>query len=202
MTTTLILPGLHGSGPEHWQTWLESRLDKALRVEQEDWSQPQLQQWCGRIRAAIRQTEGRVILVAHSFGCLAAVAAAETMSDRIDGALLVAPASPERFGLTLRIPRAPMGFPTIVVGSRNDPWFAFDDVRAWASKRDARFVDAGPAGHINVASGFGPWPFGERLCAELLHTARGGKTATHPYRFTAPSGRNRAGRRTTTGVLA
>ena len=30
--TTLIVPGLHGSGPAHWQTWFETQVPGALRV--------------------------------------------------------------------------------------------------------------------------------------------------------------------------
>jgi uncharacterized protein len=33
----LVIPGLGGSGPEHWQTRWEGRLSTARRVEQDDW---------------------------------------------------------------------------------------------------------------------------------------------------------------------
>lgn len=36
--------------------------------------------------------------------------------------------------------------------------------RAWGS----RLVDAGEFGHIGTASGYGPWPAGELLLAELM----------------------------------
>jgi predicted alpha/beta hydrolase family esterase len=33
----LIVPGLGGSGPDHWQTRWEQKLSTARRVEQSDW---------------------------------------------------------------------------------------------------------------------------------------------------------------------
>ena len=30
----LVLPGLNGSGPGHWQSWFESEITGALRVQQ------------------------------------------------------------------------------------------------------------------------------------------------------------------------
>ena len=32
-STTLIIPGLYGSGPGHWQSWMESRIEGAHRVQ-------------------------------------------------------------------------------------------------------------------------------------------------------------------------
>ena len=41
MDTTLIVPGLHGSGPDHWQSWFERRIPNCVRVVQSDWSDAQ-----------------------------------------------------------------------------------------------------------------------------------------------------------------
>jgi len=40
--TTLIVPGFHGSGPDHWQSWFEARLPEARRVIGIDWEAPVL----------------------------------------------------------------------------------------------------------------------------------------------------------------
>jgi predicted alpha/beta hydrolase family esterase len=86
---------------------------------------------------------------------------------RVRGALLVAPADPRHFRLSKRIPRSRLGFPSIVVASRNDPWIPLGAARLWAERWGSRFVDIGDAGHINVDAGFGDWPFGERLLHSL-----------------------------------
>ena len=36
----LIIPGLGGSGPVHWQTRWQEKLSTARRVEQADWDRP------------------------------------------------------------------------------------------------------------------------------------------------------------------
>jgi predicted alpha/beta hydrolase family esterase len=71
--------------------------------------------------------------------------------------------------------------PTIVAASRNDPWM--DQPRArWLAKRwGAEFVDMGEAGHVNLASGFGPWPEGRAL-RDLIWSlpARPGRATASP----------------------
>ncbi|MBC7832417.1 MAG: alpha/beta hydrolase, partial [Hyphomicrobium sp.] len=45
MDPTLIVPGLHGSGPDHWQSWFERQIPNCVRVIQGDWASPNLQLW-------------------------------------------------------------------------------------------------------------------------------------------------------------
>jgi uncharacterized protein len=54
------------------------------------------------------------------------------------------------------------------VASRNDPFTDFERSRVLAEAWGSRFVDAGNSGHLNADAGFGPWPLGEELLAELL----------------------------------
>ncbi|MCA3443995.1 MAG: alpha/beta hydrolase [Rhodobacter sp.] len=81
-------------------------------------------------------------------------------------ALLVAPAEParsHRLAPFSPVPTVPLGVPACVVASRNDPWMSFGHAAALARCWQARLVDLGFAGHVNVASGYGPWPGGLRL---------------------------------------
>ena len=66
------------------------------------------------------------------------------------------------------IPELPLDIPTTVVASRNDPWMEFARARHLANAWGSSLVDLGHAGHINVASGFGPWPRGKVLRDALL----------------------------------
>ena len=166
--TTLIVPGLHGSGAEHWQSWLEARIPGARRVLQHDWDTPDLPRWADAVERALDTATGRIVLVAHSFGCLAAVTAAARHADRIAGALLVAPADPAKFGVGPQLPKEHLGYPCILVASRNDPWVALGTARHWAGRWGSRFIDLGEAGHINTESGFGPWPEAHTLWAQLV----------------------------------
>jgi predicted alpha/beta hydrolase family esterase len=181
--TTLIVPGFHGSGPAHWQTWLEIQLPDARRVRGIDWESPVLARWAQIVRDEIDASPGPVWLVAHSFGCLASVVAASDRLNRVAGLLLVAPADPERFtpfglrdedahpeeeGLSRWIPRDAIGAPSIVVASTNDPWVRLSSAAYWADSWGSHLVEIGAAGHINVDSGHGPWPRG----LELLHALK------------------------------
>lgn len=165
MIPVLIVPGLGGSGEDHWQTHLERSFASAARVQQTDWDRPDLAAWSEQLLRAIVARPGS-ILVSHSLGCLlVAHVVAQQPRLPIAAALLVAPADVDSERHTpsfLRdfapIARRPLPFPSIVVASTNDPYMTIERARALAKAWGAEFVEAGACGHINVASGFGPWP--------------------------------------------
>lgn len=167
MAAVLIVPGLGDSGPDHWQTWWQARESEAVRVGQADWLAPDLERWSARVREALDRAAEPVWLVAHSFGCLASVRAAAERPNRVAGALLVAPADPERFGVAAALPAEPLAFPGIIVASSDDPWMAFARAAYWSERWGGRLVGLGKAGHINAESGYGPWPRGRALLREL-----------------------------------
>ena len=49
----LVIPGLHDSGPAHWQTWLQGQYRDARRVTQRDPSRPELERWAERIQRTL-----------------------------------------------------------------------------------------------------------------------------------------------------
>lgn len=174
----LIVPGLDNSGPDHWQSLWEDKRNDCRRVDLGCWSEPDRRIWTERLDAALAMTDGPVVLVAHSLGCLTvawwAIGAAHERLARIRGALLVAPPDVDaadahpfvrRFAPA---PHAPLPFPSMLVASRNDRYAAFDRLEALARSWGSRFVDAGHAGHINALSGLGDWPDGEVLLEELI----------------------------------
>jgi len=63
-------------------------------------------------------------------------------------------------------------FPSILVASSNDPWLTMECAREFATAWGSQLENAGPAGHINADSGFGPWPIGEMLLGELMSSQR------------------------------
>lgn len=68
----LVVPGLHGSGPAHWQSWLEQRYPSAVRIALDDWGLADLGRWSRAIDEALaRERADAWVAVAHSFGCLA-----------------------------------------------------------------------------------------------------------------------------------
>jgi predicted alpha/beta hydrolase family esterase len=171
MAKTLIVPGLRNSGPTHWQSWFETQLPDTHRVEQADWERPRIFEWSARVCEEIDAIGEAVWIVAHSFGCLATVSAAFERPDRILGALLVAPADPQRFGEPTARLENELQFPSLVVASTNDPWVRASVAEYWAGQWGSEHLSVGEAGHINVDSGHGPWPEGLRLFEQL----QGGK---------------------------
>jgi predicted alpha/beta hydrolase family esterase len=168
MARILIVPGLHDSGPDHWQSWMERELPASERVKQRDWSAPDIIAWAASVRDAVEGGRGAVWIIAHSFGCLAAVRAAADVGGLIAGALLVAPAEPTKLGITAgAVPEGRLPFPSFLVASRNDPWMTFESARHWSWRWGSRLVDAGVAGHINPESGYGPWPGGLHVLRRL-----------------------------------
>jgi predicted alpha/beta hydrolase family esterase len=173
--TVLIVPGLYNSESAHWQSRWETELDDIERVRQRDWDAPDLDEWIAALRSHVARRPG-AILVGHSLGAtLIAHLAARHPELAIGGALLVAPADPELRISRIRgiasfgpLPDQPFSFPAIVVASRTDPYMAQDRAHVIANMWEAAFVDAGNAGHINVASGHGGWPEGLRLLDQLL----------------------------------
>lgn len=175
----LILPGLNGSGPGHWQRhFAEARAD-ARFVEQRDFDHPDRTEWVRTLSAAIFREGRPVVLVAHSLAvALVAHLATTPIARSVAGALLVAPAdveTPDRTPDVVRsfapLPRGPLPFRSTLIASRDDPYMDQARARALAEDWGSLFVDLGNAGHINAASGHGPWPEGLAHLDALVSTA-------------------------------
>ncbi|NYE61447.1 hypothetical protein FHW58_002654 [Duganella sp. 1224] len=163
----LIAPGLHNSGPDHWQSRWQQLFPAFERVEQDDWETPDLPRWSARVDQRRWQgDDGRpLLIVAHSFGALASVHSVARDAAGVAGVLLVAPADPDKFQVTALLPHQALAVPSIMVGSTNDPWMAAPRAALWAQRWGSRFINGGPLGHINAESGLGDWPEGlDTLC--------------------------------------
>lgn len=174
----LVIPGLNDSGPTHWQSHLQAHFRHAVRVQQADWAKPDLSAWAARIDATLAALPpARWVAVAHSFGCLALLRHLSTREpNRLDAhgvqsALLVAPADPDKFNVAAQLPQCHPGIDTVMVASETDPWMAYPRARGWARTWGSRLINLGDAGHINVASGFGPLPLANSVAQQLIHRA-------------------------------
>jgi len=174
MTPILIVPGYGGSGPDHWQSWLEARLAGARRVALPALDRPRCADWVDALERAVAACDEPPLLVAHSLGCIAVAHWARARPGHARGALLVAPCDAERSGGLegvegfAPIPLQKLDFPALVVASTNDPFVPFERAQDFAHAWGARLVAVPGGGHLNVASGFGAWPEAEALLRELL----------------------------------
>ena len=167
----LIVPGWRNSGAAHWQSLWAQALPHAERVEQGDWLTPKREDWVRTIEAQICARPEPVIVVAHSLGCIATSHVGAEAAARIQSALLVAPADPERrahLADFAPVPYQTLPYRSVLVASSNDPYCPIRLAGAYARAWGSEFVRLQNAGHINVESGHGSWPLGWALLQSLL----------------------------------
>lgn len=166
----VIVPGWRDSGPGHWQSLWAGRLPGAVRVRQDDWLTPSRQAWVDSIARTLLAQDGPVVVAAHSLGCIATAHLPPEAAARIQGALLVAPADPERHAVLsdfAPVPFQKLPYRNILVASSNDPYCPVRLAGAYARAWGSEFVRLQDAGHINTESGHGDWPLGIALLQSL-----------------------------------
>jgi len=180
--TLVIVPGLRGHVEDHWQTRLAAKATDVVVVPSFGRDKRDLAGRVADLHQVISDAAAPVTIVAHSAGVLTTVHWAHQHDLPVGGALLATPPDlarplgPEYPTLEqleesgwLPIPSAPLAFPSIVAASTNDPLSDVENVRSLARDWGSRFIDVGPVGHLNPASGFGDWPGAEAL----LHVLSG-----------------------------
>ncbi|BBS85683.1 RBBP9/YdeN family alpha/beta hydrolase [Aeromonas media] len=171
MNTILLVPGLHNSGPDHWQSRWNQQFPQWQRMLGLPWDKPDLTVWSAKLASKLRSRRSRVHLVAHSFGALTAIAAARLQPDKVSSILIVAPADPARFGIPDEALAGSIKVSAQLIASRNDPWMSFERAEYWSRQWQVPLFDAGEVGHINAQSGHGEWSQGLNLLNTLHHRA-------------------------------
>jgi predicted alpha/beta hydrolase family esterase len=137
------------------------------------WPHPRRVVWVAELERSPAPCQEPPLLVAHSLGCIAVAHWAAQSRRAAAGALLVAPCDVESRDLPAPLqsfapaPEQPLRFPAQLAASTDDPYLRIDRASALARAWRARLRVLGALGHINAASGFGPWPDGEVLLEEL-----------------------------------
>ena len=172
MIHSIIVPGVGGSEAQHWQSWLQQQLVSSSRVQQKNWQRPVLNEWVAQFVKTVAAVKAPIQIVAHSFGCLTSVAALAEhpeLNAKVKNLLLVAPANPARFGESgfarhsvgnyqQYFHQLKLAVPTTLLISENDPWLSYVDALQLAQAWQLTPINLGQVGHVNVASGFGPFP--------------------------------------------
>lgn len=168
----LLVYGYDGSGPGHWQRWLADELrargESVVFPELPDATEPQKDVWVRELQQLRLAADEPITFVCHSLGCWAVDhLLAEFGGDGVRGALLVAPPSPfllfEPVETFLPPPQrreawAPLAEYSRLIGSDDDDFTSIEEFRQIADDLGIGFTGLSGAGHINVASGYGPWP--------------------------------------------
>jgi predicted alpha/beta hydrolase family esterase len=172
----LIVPGHRGAGPDHWQSRWQQKLSTARRVSPRPERRALREAWSEALIEALERATRPAIIVAHDIGVIATAQAAALLdAGRLRGAFLVAPPSREAIRAMAGvepsfadIPSDPLPFPSLLVASRTDPLASFAESEDLSYAWGSALVDAGESGHIDDASGHGPWPEGLMRLAGFL----------------------------------
>ncbi len=179
----LIVPGLRGEMADHWQSHFAAERPGCVTVPRIHGDNLPLEKWVDLLDRTIAAMPSAPILVAHSAGVMMVAHWAKRGKHAIHGALLATPPDFENplpkgypamdvlyLNGWLPTPRTRLAFPSLVAASENDPLAAIDRVRELARDWGSAFVNAGAVGHLNPASGFGPWPRAHELVRSLEQT--------------------------------
>lgn len=175
----LILYGWGGSGAEHWQTWLAQRLrstGEAVRYPAfPEPDNPELGPWLAVLRSELDAMRGRRTVICHSLAVLLWLHHAQQPQAAVaDRLLLVAPPGP-----SVNNSQVATFFPPPLDGaalrrSAREILLVCSDADPFCPERAAQYYGR-PLGidvrllppearHINVAAGYGPWPWAEQWC--------------------------------------
>jgi predicted alpha/beta hydrolase family esterase len=184
MATVLIVPGLRDHVDAHWQTLLAARLPRVRTVPPMGRTDLDCAARVAAIEREAQAVDGPLVIVAHSGGVVMVAHWAQRTRRSVAGALLATPPDFERplpegyptlaelrAGGWLPVPRRQLPFPSIVGTSRNDPLAKTDRVAQMARNWGSALLDLGEVGHLNPASGYGPWPTAEVLIHALTTAA-------------------------------
>jgi len=176
-TQILILPGLGGSGENHWQSFWLKEINNSIKLIQDNWDKPKLDNWLSKLNDKILKLNSPIILVAHSLAVSLVLHWANKYNNpNIKGALLVAPAdvdSPDHTPEIIRgfsiMPISKLYFPSIVVASENDEFVSLDRAIYFSEQWGSDFINIGSKGHINSDSNLKSWKEGQLILEKLIH---------------------------------
>ncbi len=187
----LIIKGLTSARPQRWLDQWEARYGYEP-VPQHDFERPLRGDWVARLEDVVLSSPAAqpIYLVAQGLGCnlVAAWAGVSRNTQRVYGALLVAPQDVERNGLRERLPSwSPLAlrdlplqhlppkhlqFPSQLLACPKDPDCSFERAQGFAHTWGSDFVDAGQHGCQSGDGNLGAWPEGHALLLKLQQRSK------------------------------
>jgi predicted alpha/beta hydrolase family esterase len=182
VTSFLILHGYQGSGPEHWQSWLAERLRRAGATvaypELPSPDAPTLPAWRAALEHELRAVPGDPVVVCHSLACVLWLHhCAQPVLEGGCAARVLLVAPPSATGA----PRAILPFfpvpldagavagaagETHLVCATDDPYCPEGAAALYGEPLGLPTHVLPGAAHVNVETGFGPWPEVEAWCLD------------------------------------
>lgn len=179
----LIIHGLGGSGPDHWQSWLADKLIQrghhVVFPTFSNMNHPNKEVWLQELSSTIEKIPDhqQLIVITHSLGGILWQHFAAGYHKKIaNHVIVVAPPSP-----AVVIPSAKSFFPvplnrsnltrvadeTLFIHSTNDPYCSMEDVKHYL-QLNLQTITLPNMGHINVQSGHGKWQLILELCDRIV----------------------------------
>ena len=166
----LILHGLEGSGPDHWQTWLAGRLrergETVRYPDLPDPCDPYPDAWLAALEPELAALDGERVVLCHSLATLLWMLHAKRGGERADRVLLVAPPWTEELEPVVRFDPWPIdpdalrraAGRTRMICSDGDPYCPRGAATLFGDPLELDYEVIAGGGHLNTDAGYGPWP--------------------------------------------
>jgi predicted alpha/beta hydrolase family esterase len=163
---TFTIPGLYGSGIQHWQTRWED-LYGYTRINQNNWDDPVYEQWHENLMQALRTCKSEsVVLIAHSLGCHLVAKSYHRIKQWTRGIFFVAPPDLKSEALNKDLSsfksELNVGFECMawLIYSEDDPFASVPYSKSLGDTLRMKNITMGKKGHINSDSNIGDWDEG------------------------------------------
>lgn len=151
----LSRPTIGEPDDDHWISRWHRNIDRA------DWINPDLTTPVEALVSQAAASARPTVIVTHGAGIDVLLSAGVQLDAQpVAGAFIVAPAPATHRNEHLIRDLAQFSFPSVVIAPDDHPDFDPALARQFADQLGGHFVNAGPTGRIDSASGQGPWPEG------------------------------------------
>ena len=174
MFNIVFVPGYGNSINGHWQELWHKEFKNSYWVEQNDWENPNCDDWVEALNLLIQSLEGPILFVTHSLGGSTVVEWSKKHTANILGVFLVAVPDvqsvnfPEAISGYQTPPLEKLPFPSLVLASTDDPYSTVDRTAYFAKNWGSELTSIGDLGHVNTDSNLGKWSEGQNLLNKFI----------------------------------
>jgi predicted alpha/beta hydrolase family esterase len=174
MFNIVFVPGYGNSINGHWQELWHKEFENSYWVEQNDWENPNCDDWVEALNLLIQSLQGPILLVTHSLGGSTVIEWSKKYTANILGVFLVAVPDVESVSFPEAItgykkpPLEKLSFPSLVLASTDDPYSSVDRTVYFAKNWGSELISIGDLGHVNTDSNLGKWSEGKDLLNKFM----------------------------------
>jgi len=165
----LLLHGWGGSDHPHWQSWLAGELAKEYGcvsfLQLSDFDRPKLDVWKKELLEHLQEFKPDIVICHSLANILWFHLCNDANLERIQKLYLVAPPSlcceieELQSFFPLKAPKNLYAKKILLITSTNDPYLNTQEAEQLQKELEVAMHVIKDGGHINAASGYGPWPW-------------------------------------------